>query len=103
MAIGLFGIIFSGVFGRSFDEHLGRAQVAPRTLALARTERARFAGGTVPSDVPPADRPAAATAMKDGFLAGFRAVQYASAGLSFLAAALAWFALPPGVQQLRPR
>ena len=32
-------------------------------------------------------------AVKDGVLAGFRAVQYASAGLSFLAALVAWFTL----------
>jgi hypothetical protein len=33
-------------------------------------------------------------AVKDSYLAGFRGVQYASASVSFLAALIAWFALP---------
>lgn len=94
IAIALFGIIFTSVFAGGFEGRLARAQVSPATRALARSEQARFAGGTVPPGIPAADRPAVGAAEREGVLAGFRAVQYASAGVSFLAAFLAWFALP---------
>jgi EmrB/QacA subfamily drug resistance transporter len=103
LAIALFGIIFSGVFANAFESRLERAGVTAPTRALARAQVARFAGGTVPPDVPAADRPMVAAAVKGGVLAGFRAVQYASAGVSFLAAVLAWFILPASVERLRPR
>jgi MFS family permease len=103
LAIAIFGIIFSGVFANAFESGLERASVGAPTRALARAEVARFAGGTVPADVPAADRPAVTAAVKEGVLAGFRAVQYASAGVSFLAAVLAWFMLPGSAERLRPR
>ena len=96
LAIALFGIVFSGVFASGFEGRLQEAHVSPRTQHLALAERARFAGGTVPADVPAADRPAVTDAVKHGVLAGFRGVQYVSAAVSFLAALIAFFALPAG-------
>jgi EmrB/QacA subfamily drug resistance transporter len=102
LAIALFGIIFSGVFGSGFEGRLERVRLTPQTRALAVADQARFAGGTVPPGVPPADRRAVTAAVKDGVLAGFRAVQYASAGLSFLAALIAWFWLPRRSEETAP-
>jgi EmrB/QacA subfamily drug resistance transporter len=97
LAIALFGIIFTGIFSGGFEGRLERAHISERTRTLAIAEKARFAAGTVPPDVPAADRPAVTAAVKAGFLAGFRGVQYASAAVSFLAALIAWFALPKRV------
>ena len=88
LAIALFGIVFAAVFSSGFDGRLERAHVSQQTRILANAERARFAAGTVPPDVPQADRRAVAQAVRNGFLAGFRAVQFVSAGGCFLAAAL---------------
>ena len=94
LAIALFGIIFTAIFANGFDRRLSEAHVATQTRQLADSEKARFAGGTVPADVPAADRPALTDAVKQGYLAGFRGVQYASAAVSFLAALVAFFLLP---------
>jgi EmrB/QacA subfamily drug resistance transporter len=94
LAIALFGIVFTVIFATGFDGRLERAHVSPQMRAVANAETAKFAGGTLPPDVPPADRPAVTVAMQAGYIAGFRGVQYVSAGVSFLAALIAWFALP---------
>jgi hypothetical protein len=94
LAIALFGIIFTAIFSGGFDRRLGEAHVSVQARQLAMSEEARFAGGTVPADVPAADRPALTEAVKEGYLAGFRGVQYASAAISFLAALVAFFFLP---------
>jgi hypothetical protein len=94
IAIALFGVVFAGVFAGGFDGRLGQAHVSAKTRILAGTERAKFTAGTVPADVPAVDRPAVAAAVKAGYLAGFRSVQYVSATVAFLAAIVAFFALP---------
>ncbi len=99
LAIALFGIVFTAVFSSGFEGRLQAARVSPQTQSLANAEKARFAGGTVPPDVPAPDRPAVTDAVKHGVLAGFRGVQYASAAVSFLAALIAFFALPAGRTQ----
>jgi EmrB/QacA subfamily drug resistance transporter len=94
LAIALFGVVFTGVFSAGFAARLNGAHVSDRARTLAVEQTARFAAGSVPSDVPVADRPAVTVAVKDAYLSGFRGVQYASAGVAFLAALIAWFALP---------
>jgi EmrB/QacA subfamily drug resistance transporter len=94
VAIALLGILFAGVFARGFDGRLVRAHVTPATRALAGRERARFAAGTVPPDVPAHDRDAVGLAVRNGYIAGFRAVMLASAGVAFLAALIAFISLP---------
>jgi EmrB/QacA subfamily drug resistance transporter len=96
VAIALFGIVFAGVFNDGFAGRLQQAHVTATTRTLANAERAKFAAGSVPADVPSADRPAVTLAVREGFLAGFRAVQYVSAGVCFLAAVIAFIALPAG-------
>jgi EmrB/QacA subfamily drug resistance transporter len=94
IAIALFGVVFAGVFSGGFDGRLQRAHISATTRTLANAERAKFSAGTVPPDVPAADRPAVTAAVKEGYLAGFRAVQYVSALVAFLAAIVAFIALP---------
>jgi EmrB/QacA subfamily drug resistance transporter len=99
LAIALFGVVFTAVFSMGFDGRLQGARVSAQTQRLAGAEKARFAGGTVPAGVPAADRPAVTVAIRQGVLDGFRGVQYASAAVSFLAALIAFFALPGGRTQ----
>ena len=102
LAIAVFGIIFTGVFTGGFDARLSRAHVSEKSHVLAMSEQAKFVGGTVPPDVPPADRPAMTAAVKASYLAGFRGVQYASAAISFLAALIALILLPGRVKPVAP-
>ena len=94
LAIALLGILFSATFARGFDGAIAATNVGPATRAQAVSERARFAAGTVPADVARADRAAAGLAVRRGYLAGFRSVMLASAGVAFLAALIALVALP---------
>jgi EmrB/QacA subfamily drug resistance transporter len=94
VAVALFGILFAGVFAGGFDARLQHAHVSPATRTLADAERARFTAGTVPPNVPASDRAAVESAVRSGYLAGFRAVMIASAGVAFLAALIAFLALP---------
>ena len=94
LAIALFGIIFAGVFNGGFDARLGRANVSAQTHQIAQTERAKFIAGTVPDDVPKADRAAVDRALKDGYISGYRAVMLTSTAVCWLAALIAIFGLP---------
>jgi len=94
LAIALFGLVFAHVFASGFDARLVHANVAPATRTLADAERAKFAAGTVPPDVPASDRAAVGIAVRTGYLAGFRAVMITSSGVAFLSALVAFVALP---------
>jgi EmrB/QacA subfamily drug resistance transporter len=94
VAIALFGIVLSAAFARAFDGQLARYAVAPGTHAVALAEPGAFIAGTVPENIPPADRPAVAGAVRSSFLAGFRAVMVTSAIVCFISAAFAAVALP---------
>jgi EmrB/QacA subfamily drug resistance transporter len=94
LAIAVFGIVFAVIFSGEFERGLERAHVSARTRVLATSERATFAAGSVPPGVPAIDRAAVTEAVHSGFLAGFRGVEYVSAAVCFLAALIAWFALP---------
>lgn len=100
VAIALFGIVFAGVFNGGFAGRLDRAQISATTRTLANAERPKFAAGSVPADVPAADRPAVTAAVREGYLAGFRAVEYVSAGVCFLATIVAFIALPARRREL---
>jgi MFS family permease len=102
LAIALFGIVFAGMFSMGFDQRLQTAHVSATTRTLANAKRAKFAGGTVPPDVPAADRPAVTEAVRNGFLAGFRGVQYVSATVCFFAAIIAWVAMPGRKREPEP-
>jgi len=61
---------------------------------LLAAERDRLTPGAVPPDIPASDRAAVELALENGYLAGYRAVMYASAGISFGAAFIALVFLP---------
>jgi hypothetical protein len=94
IAIAVLGIILSAVFDRGFDARIAARHVAPATMKLLGDERDRLTAGTVPADIPSSDRAAVELALANGYLAGYRAVMYASAGISFGAAFIALAYLP---------
>ncbi|HZO92193.1 MAG TPA: MFS transporter [Candidatus Baltobacteraceae bacterium] len=94
LAIAAFGIVLAGVFDRGFDARIARRHVSAATAGIVHGERAKLYAGTVPPDVPQADRPAVAAAVRDGYLAGFRGVMAASVALCLLAALVAALAIP---------
>ncbi len=94
LAVAALGIVLAGVFNGGFDRRIARHHVSPQTAQIAHDDRARLYAGTVPPDVPPRDRADVAAAVREGYLAGFRAVMAASAGVCVLAALIALLAIP---------
>ena len=101
LAIAALGIVLAGVFTAGFDKRIAGHHVSARTAQIAHDDRARLYAGTVPADVPAADRGAVGDAVREGYLAGFRAVMLASASVCVVAAAVA-LALIPGRARPRP-
>jgi EmrB/QacA subfamily drug resistance transporter len=94
LAVAGLGIVLAGVFNVGFDKRIARHHLSPQTARIAHDERARLYAGTVPSDVPEADRAAVGEAVREGYLAGFRGVMAASVGVCLLAALIALVAIP---------
>ncbi|GAC1402471.1 MAG: MFS transporter [Candidatus Velthaea sp.] len=94
IAIAALGIVLSAVFAGGFSGRIARAHVSPQTQSIANDERAKLTAGTVPPEIPQPDRAAVAVAIREGYLAGFRAVMLLSAGLCVLASAIAWLKMP---------
>jgi hypothetical protein len=101
IAVGAFGIVLAGVFNAGFDQRIARHHLSPRTAQIAHDDRVRLYAGTVPPDVPDQDRAAVGAAVREGYLAGFRAVMVASAAVCVLAAVVAAAAIP-GKRAVRP-
>ena len=94
IAIAVLGIILAAVFDRGFDARIAASHVAPATTTLLAAERDRLTAGTVPPDIRAPDRAAVELALANGYLAGYRAVMYTSAAISFSAAFIALVFLP---------
>ncbi len=94
LAVAGFGIVLAAVFDAGFDARMARHHLSPASLRIAHDDRGRLYAGTVPSDVPVADRAAVGAAVREGYLAGFRAVMAGSVVVCVLAALIALVALP---------
>ena len=94
LAVAAFGVLLAGVFNGGFDARMARRHVSPATARIAHDDRGRLYAGTVPADVPAADRPAVDQAVREGYLAGFRAVMLGSAAVCVLAALIALAGVP---------
>ena len=91
IAVAVLGIVLTATFQQSFDRRLAHAHVSVQTQAFARDHRTAFAAGSVPAEIAPVDRAATGDALRESFLAGFRAVMIVAAigcALSALIAAL---------------
>jgi EmrB/QacA subfamily drug resistance transporter len=94
IAIALLGIVLSTVFDRGFDARIAARHVSPATVKVLSAERDQLTPGIVPANIPAVDRAPVEIALATGYLAGYRAVMYASAGISFGAALIALLFLP---------
>src|SRR6202035_5447611 len=81
LAVAALGIVLAGVFDAGFDRRIARQQLSPETARIAHQDRSRLYAGTVPADVPQRDRAQVDAAVREGYLAGFRAVMVVSAGV----------------------
>ncbi len=93
LAVAVFGIILAGMFDGGFAARVARHHLSPQTMQLVAHDRAKLYAGSVPPDIPAADRSVVAAAIHEGYLAGVRAVMVASAIVCVLAAALALVAI----------
>ena len=95
LAVAAFGIVLAGVFDAGFDAR-DRAvhHLSAQTMRIV-DERscASSYAGTVPPDIPAADRAALAAGIREEYLAGVRAVMIAAAGICVLSAVVALVAL----------
>ena len=93
LAVALFGIILAGVFNSGFEARVARHHLSTQTMRIVASDRAKLYAGTVPPDIPAADRSAVAVGIHEGYLAGVRAVMVASAIVCVLAALVALVAI----------
>jgi predicted MFS family arabinose efflux permease len=98
LAIAAFGILLAGVFSAGFDNRIARHHLSPASARIAHDDRSRLYAGTVPADVPAADRAAVGEAVREGYLAGFRAVMMGSVAVCVAAALVALVGIPARVR-----
>jgi len=89
LAVAALGIVLAAVFDATFASRMERRHLTPATMAIVTNDRAKLYTGSVPGDIPAADRDSVAAGVRESFLAGFRAVMFASAGVCVLAAVVA--------------
>ncbi|BDE06800.1 MFS transporter [Vulcanimicrobium alpinum] len=94
LAIALFGFILAGVFVNGMGARVAREHLSPATQRVVHDQIGKLYGGSVPRDVPARDRDAVARAVREGYLAGFRAVMGASVIVCVLAAGVALVSIP---------
>ena len=89
LAIAILGLVLAAVFGAAFDRQLAGVPLSAQTRRIVVEERARFVAGSVPAEVPPADRAAVDSALRTAYIDGFRAVMLLSGLLALVAAGIA--------------
>ena len=94
LAIAALGIVLTGIFDHGFERRIAGHHLSAATARIARDDRDKLYSGSVPADVPAADRAAVGAAVREGYLAGFRGVMLGSAGVCVLAALIAFVAIP---------
>jgi hypothetical protein len=68
--------------------------LSAKTTEIVTNDRAKLYTGSVPDDIPAADRESVAAGVRESYLTGVRAVMLASAGACVLAALVAAFGIP---------
>lgn len=98
LAVAAFGILLAGVFNAGFDSRIARHHLSPASARIAHEDRGRLYAGTVPADVPAADRGPLGEAVREGYLSGFRAVMAGSTVVCVAAALIALVGIPARVR-----
>ncbi len=99
VAVAGFGIVLAAVFNMDFDQRIAHRHLSATTERIVHADRARLYAGTVPADVPAPDRPTVGDAVRESYLAGFRAVMVATAAVCVLSAIVALVAIPGRLQR----
>lgn len=95
LAVAALGVLLFVTFEHTLDRALAALPI-PADLARALdAERSRLAAPELPAELDSALAAAVRTAFARAYVAGFRALMMASAGLSFLAVAAAWLLVEP--------
>ncbi|HJQ84431.1 MAG TPA: DHA2 family efflux MFS transporter permease subunit [Candidatus Binatia bacterium] len=89
LAVALASVLVVHVFDRRLDARLTVLAVSPEVSAALAAERPKLAGAEAPSNASPAERAAVRAAVSDAFVAGFRTLALAAAGLALASALVA--------------
>ena len=89
LTIALFGMVLTGKFGVELERRVGAIPIDPMTRQEVLDHRTQLAAARPPSRLPPDQAAEVGDAIAQSFVAGFRDLARASAGLSVLAAACA--------------
>jgi EmrB/QacA subfamily drug resistance transporter len=95
LAIALFGIVVSGVFGSTLDRRLDSLNLTAEARQAVSAQRNRLAAAEVPVEVSGETRATVQQAIAESFVAGFRVVVLLAAGLAVAGAASAALLLQP--------
>jgi hypothetical protein len=106
LAIAVLGLVVFSAFNSNLDSHLTSLHVSPAVKHALAAQRSKLVGATVPSAVTPAERTTLQRALKDSFVAAFRATMLVAAALAAGSALLAAWLIdgkqPEQVQQSIP-
>jgi MFS family permease len=95
LAIAVLGIVLAATFAARLPHTMAAARASPAAVAVVQRDRAIVVSGEVPRDVgSAADRTAVRSAIDGAYSSAFATVMFASTGLCWGAALLAFFALP---------
>lgn len=98
VAIAVLGLVMSTGFNAAFEHEVTAHGFSAQTRAVALAQRDRIVNGDVPDTVRGAERASLASAVRHSYVAGFRIVMLATAGLTLVAALVALLYVAP-----RPR
>jgi EmrB/QacA subfamily drug resistance transporter len=94
LAVAVLGLLMLGFFGRSLDRRLATIDLSPPARQALDRGREKLAAIEIPADLPDDQRAAARAAVAASFLAAYRGVMLATAGLALLASLSAWWMIP---------
>ncbi|MBA2278293.1 MAG: MFS transporter, partial [Chloroflexia bacterium] len=100
LAIAVFGIVVSGVFGQSLDERQTDLAMPAEAQRALDAERDQLAGMIPPPDLDADATAAVERAIDESFLAGYRLAMLLGAAMAAASAVVAWWLIgerrPPG-------
>jgi EmrB/QacA subfamily drug resistance transporter len=90
LAVAALGVVMVPVFDRSLDQRLRSTGVAPAAIRAIEAQRSKLAAIEPPATLDAQGRAAAERAIKEAFVAGFRAIVIVASALALASAASAW-------------
>ncbi len=94
LAIAALGVVFLSIFYPTFERSTSRLTLAAQTRRMLTRDRATLATGITPPTVTGTDRGLIIKAVEEAYTAGFSRIMLLCAGLAWIAAAIAVFAIP---------